>query len=62
MVEKCAGVYIAVLSCGEKNDSSERGGGMIEMHNIYPWFILGERIASFLETNVEKRVVSRRRS
>ena len=36
MVEKCAGVYIAVLSCGEKNDSSERGGGMIEMHNIYP--------------------------
>ena len=28
----------AVFSCGETNDSSERGrgGGMIEMHNVYP--------------------------
>ena len=31
----------AVLSCGEKKwFLGEGGGGMIEMHNIYPWKIV----------------------
>ena len=29
-------------SFGGKNDFPEGGGGMIEMHNIYPWFRLSK--------------------